>query len=154
MNALLNMLPTILPLAVQWAEQQESIILKNGVPLSQQGFQDAKIVGVAKPENIRLLKVASIPMPDHPILVQAATATNLISPQTGGLTIRYGIFVRTDCWSNRQLVAHECVHTSQYERFGGIGEFLQRYLRECIEIGYPAAPLEQEAIQKETKIYG
>src|ERR1017187_6058169 len=49
----------------------------------------------------------------------AAAETNLISPSTGGMTLRYGIFIRTDCWGQRPIIAHELVHTSQYERLGG-----------------------------------
>jgi len=154
MNPLLEQFPTILPLAVQWAEAQETLILKEGTPLSAQELSDAKLVGVANPEKIRLLKVSRVPMPAHPVLMQAAQATGLISPDTGGMAIRYGIFVRHDCWTDRRLIAHECVHTSQYERFGGIRQFLERYLRECVEIGYPAAPLEQEAVQGAAKILG
>jgi len=154
MNPLLNLFPIILPLAVQWAEAQEILILKEGAPLSAQGLSDAKLVGVVNPEKIRLLKVSRVPMPAHPVLMHAAQATGLISPNTGGMAIRYGIFVRHDCWTDRRLIAHECVHTSQYERFGGIRQFLERYLRECVEIGYPAAPLEQEAVQGAAKIVG
>ena len=29
---------------------------------------------------------------------------------------------------------------------GGIRPFLSQYLRECLTIGYPAAPMEQEAV--------
>ena len=148
MNILLQHFDTLLPLATEWATAQEQMILESGEPLTSQGLIDAKKMGVIYPERIRLLKVASVPIPANPLLQQAAKATNLISPHTGGMAIRYGIFVRQDCWNNRSLIAHECVHTSQYERFGGISEFLFQYLRECIEIGYPAAPLEQEAVIK------
>lgn len=41
---------------------------------------------------------------------------------------------------------HECVHVAQYERFHGIRPFLNDYLRECIDPGYPLGRLEQEAI--------
>jgi hypothetical protein len=34
----------------------------------------------------------------------------------------------------------------QYERFGGVLPFLRQYLTECLTVGYPEAPLEQEAI--------
>jgi hypothetical protein len=61
---------------------------------------------------------------------------------TIGLTLRYGIFIRADCWGERRLVVHELVHTLQYERLGGFMPFLQQYLHECITIGYPAAPME------------
>ena len=41
---------------------------------------------------------------------------------------------------------------AQYERFGGFRLFLERYLHECITIGYPAAPLEQEAKRVENEV--
>jgi hypothetical protein len=136
----------LLPLACAWAEEQERIILHEGVALSPAEIADARIIGVAQPEKVRLLKVGRVPIPEHPALRAAAEATQLISTRTGGLTLRYGIFIRADCWGDRQLVFHELVHTLQYERLGGFQQFLGRYLQECITIGYPAAPMEQEAL--------
>ena len=136
----------LLPLACAWAEEQEGIILRDGALLSPAQIADAKTIGVVHPERVRLLRVPSIPMPVHPVLRAAADATKLISPDTAGLTLRYGIFIRSDYWSARPLVFHELVHTSQYERLGGFQQFLQQYLYECITIGYPAAPMEQEAV--------
>ena len=136
----------LLSLACVWAEDQERIILREGVPLSVAQIADAAKIGVAHPEKVRLLSVARVPIPEHPTLRTAADATQLISPLTGGLTLRYGIFIRADCWGNRLLVFHELVHTLQYERLGGFQQFLQQYLYECITIGYPAAPMEQEAV--------
>ena len=49
---------------------------------------------------------------------------------------------------------HELVHTSQYERLGGFMPFLQQYLNEYITIGYPEAPMEQEAITTAAKLVG
>lgn len=37
---------------------------------------------------------------------------------------------------------------------GGIEPFLAQYLKECLEIGYPAAPMEQEAVRAEELIRG
>lgn len=136
----------LLPLASTWAEEQERMILRDGVPLSPAQMADAVSIGVIHPEHVRLFRVARIPIPDHPALQAAAELTNLISPLTGGLTLRYGILIRADCWGDRRLVCHELVHTHQYERLGGFQQFLQQYLNECITIGYPAAPMEQEAI--------
>jgi hypothetical protein len=136
----------LLPLACAWAEQQERIILRDGVPLSTVGLNDAKIIGVKQPEKVRLLKVCAIPMPEHSGLRAAAQMTSLISPDTAGLTLRHGIFIRSDCWDERRLIFHELVHTSQYERMGGFTTFLQQYLFECITVGYLAAPMEQEAV--------
>jgi hypothetical protein len=142
----------LLPLACTWAEEQERIILRDGVPLSPAQTIDAVKIGVTHPETVRLLKVARVPIPGHPALRTAADATQLISPRTGGLTLRYGIFIRADCWGDRRLVFHELVHTLQYERLGGFQQFLQQYLYECITIGYPAAPMEQEAVTTTTKL--
>jgi hypothetical protein len=136
----------LLPLASGWAEEQERIILRDGAPLSPTQTSDARSIGVVHPERVRLLRVPRIPLPQHPILHAAAEATQLISPNTIGLTLRYGIFIRSDFWGDRRLVVHELVHTSQYERLGGVQQFLQQYLQECITIGYPAAPMEQEAV--------
>ena len=139
----------LLPLACTWAEEQESIILRDGVPLTTNQVADARRIGVTRPERVRLRVVEEIPLPTHPGLRTAAEMTGLISPMTIGLTLRYGIFIRSDCWGQRRLVVHELVHTLQYERLGGFIPFLQQYLQECITIGYPAAPMEQEAMRIE-----
>ncbi|MGA3170742.1 MAG: hypothetical protein ABSE62_06980 [Chthoniobacteraceae bacterium] len=136
----------LLPLACLWAEEKESIILRDGVPLTTAQLEDAKTIGVTHPKKIRLLKVPVVPMPENEILFAAAVYYQLISPETRGLTLRYGIFIRADSWDVRELVFHELVHTSQYERLGSVEPFLQRYLRECIAFGYPNGSLEQEAI--------
>ena len=143
----------LLPLAVAWAAEQERIILKSGVSLIEPQLADARQVGVLSPERVRLLRVTQIPVPKHPALAAAAAATSLISPSTGGLTLRYGIFIRTDCWGQRLLVAHELVHVTQYERLGGFEAFLRPYLTECITPpGYPNGPMEQEAITKSEEL--
>lgn len=137
----------LLPLAVAWAEQQENYILQNGIYLTQSQQAEARLVLVGRPEKVKLLRVSQIPLPSEPSLRNAAQTTGLITENTIGLTLRYGIFVRDDFWNNRKLVIHELVHVAQYERLGGISEFLRQYLQECINIGYPQAPLEQEAIR-------
>jgi len=136
----------LLPLASAWAGEQETHILATGRPLTPAQLADAGRLGVSHPARVRLLPVAAIPPPDDPILRAAGEATGLISPLTAGLTLRYGIYIRRDCLEDCGLIAHELVHIAQYERFGSIGAFLRQYLSECLTIGYPAAPLEQEAI--------
>jgi hypothetical protein len=136
----------IFPLACQWAEEQERTILQRGAPLSESQRADARRVGVTGFEEVRLLQVTTIRPPEHPVLKAFAEATRLISAGTAGLTLRYVIFIRSDQWSNRALVVHELAHVAQYERFGGIAEFLRPYLAECLfPPGYPNGPLEQEA---------
>jgi hypothetical protein len=154
MNLLLRFLPLLLPLAVRWAERVEKRILLEGVPLVQPHLSDAKMVGVEYPEKIRLLKVRSIPPLNNPIVKCAAHTTGLVSQHSAGMALRYGILIREDFSGDRNLIAHECVHTSQYERLGGFHAFLSRYLRECLEVGYPQAPLEQEGMLKSAEICG
>ncbi len=84
----------------------------------------------------------------------AAEITQLISPITEGLTLRYGIFIQSNCGFDRAMVVHELAHTAQYERFGGFEPFLRRYLSECLTFGYPEAPMEQEVISLTSRICG
>ena len=144
-----HLIETLLPLASAWLAQQELQIENTGVPLAPQQFKDARAIGVVHPGRVRLLRVEQVPAPAHPVLAAAAAASNLISFATAGLTARYGIFIRSDCWGKRELLVHELVHTMQYERLGGITEFLRPYLLECLTPpGYPHGPLEREAILK------
>jgi len=145
---------TLLPLACAWAEEQEARILRDGVLLTPAQLEDARRVGIAQPERVRLLSVAEIPMPPDPVLRAAAEMTGLLSPLTCGLTLQYGIFIRTERWAERRLLVHELVHTGQYERLGGVRPFLDCYLRECLSVGYPMGALEQEAIRVEREICG
>jgi hypothetical protein len=144
----------LLPLACQWAAAQEQHILAVGAPLSQMALADARRAGVTQPERVRILYVPEIPIPEHPALRAAAEQTQLISPLTGGLTLRYGIFIRADCAYSREMVVHELGHTAQYERHGGFESFLRQYLSECLTIGYPEAPMEQEVISLTARICG
>jgi len=140
------LLKLVLPLACSWAEEQERVIHREGVVLTPSQIDDARRIGVKSPLRVHLRVVDEIPLPLHPVLKAAAEKTGLISPHTIGLTLRYGIFIRSDCWGDRRLVVHELAHTAQYERLGGFHPFLEKYLDECITPpGYPYGPLEQEA---------
>jgi len=137
---------SLLPLACEWVAEQEQFILRKGTSLTASQIKDAQLVGVTRPELVRLLKVEKIPLPAHSVLRAAANSTQLLSPDTSGITFRYGIFIQAPFWGDRPLVVHELVHTRQYEQLGGIQPFLQQYLMECLTIGYPESPMEQEAI--------
>jgi len=76
-----------------------------------------------------VLYVEQIPMPNEGLLKEVNNIVQLVTPQTIGLTLRYGIFIRLDYQGNRRLLIHEFVHTSQYERFGGTRAFLQKIFR-------------------------
>jgi hypothetical protein len=140
-----SQLETLLPLAVEWATEQQNRILEEGVPLSLREFSDALKVGVKDPEQVRLLQVETIPSPTHPILKAAYQMGNLAPSTPRGLALHYGIFVRADQWRQRALILHELVHTAQYERLGGIEPFLRQYLTECATVGYHKSAMESEA---------
>jgi mRNA-degrading endonuclease toxin of MazEF toxin-antitoxin module len=135
-------------LAVAWAEVQERRILESGMALTRAQTADAFTMGVVHPERVRLLPVVAISRPEHPVLRAAAETAQIINPFTRGLTLRYGIYLRADEYSDRFLIAHELVHTGQYERMGGFLPFLRQYIHECLTVGYYASPMEQEAILK------
>jgi hypothetical protein len=121
------------------------VILAQGVALTEAQMADARSVGVAAPERVRLLQVEEIPLPEDPGLRAGAQESGLLSPETAGLTLRYGIFIRAPFWGARDLVVHELVHCRQYEQLGGLEPFLRKYLWECVTLGYGQAPMEQEA---------
>ena len=139
----------LLPLACAWAKRQESIILKTGVPLSPSLAVTAKQMGILHPERVRLRAVRQVP-PLNWLLRWLGKHLGVVSGQTIGMTLRYGIFVRDDHWGDRRLLIHELAHVAQYERFGGFRAFLKQYLHECINPGYPLGQLEQEAKQAES----
>jgi len=146
---------TLLPLAYAWAEEQEQLILHSGVALTESQLADAKLVGVLQPERVRLLRVAQIPKPADPALAEAVTAAGFISAVTAGLAVRYGIFIRDNCWGQRHIVVHLLVHVMQYERLGGFGGFLRPYLFECmVPPGYPYGPMEREALVTSVRLCG
>ena len=138
----------LLPLACRWVEAQEALILQKGNPLSAQLMVNAAKIGIVNPDKVRTFNILTIPIPDDPVLQEACSTSSLVTKKTAGLTLRYGVYIRTDCVSNHPLHVHELVHVAQYERLGSIRAFLQQYLYEVITIGYPDAPMEQEAIIK------
>src|SRR5437762_13430477 len=110
----------LLPLACQWAAAQEQDICSRGQALSDAQIADARLVGVAEPQRVRLLYLPEIPVPEHPALRAAANATQVISPFRGGLTLRYGSLIRCECISRRPTVGHQLGRTGQYERLCSI----------------------------------
>jgi len=86
------------------------------------------------------------------MLAAAAASIHFLTAAPRGLTLEYGIFVRADHWRDRALIAHELVHTAQFQRLGGILPFLQTYIFQCATVGYPNAPLELEAVATAARV--
>ena len=84
-------------------------------------------VGVQYPELIRILLVEALPLPDDPILREAAVGTGLIGPHMVGSTFGHSILIVQGTLDLR-LFSHECRHVHQYEEHGSISAFLPDYL--------------------------
>ena len=144
MSKLRLLVPMFMPVAISWAEGNARLILESGEPLSDPMIEIARSVGVENPEYVRLLEVESIPSPTEPMLALAATKLGLVGPEMLGLTLGYGIFVKTG-HKTRRLLSHELRHVAQYEQAGSIANFLPRYIHQILDHGYANAPLELDA---------
>ncbi|MCA8377787.1 hypothetical protein LGN22_02710 [Burkholderia cenocepacia] len=145
---LADILPSALPAAVAWAEAEAARGLAQGEPLTPAQADDARTVGVAQPDRIRVMEVDRMPFPDTPTLAAIARDSGLLAPGTIGLTLGHAVYVLRG-HDTRRLLTHEFRHVHQYEAAGSIGAFLARYLREIATVGYHDAPLEADARQHE-----
>ena len=146
----LNELPALFPHVVDWISCLDKQAQESGRALTPIEFNLAQNVGVAHPEEVRILSVRRIPLPSHPRVKQLARRVGLLNADAAGLTAVYGVIVRRDCANNLRLLAHEFVHVAQYERLGREG-FLQEYIQQIAAHGYRNAPFELEAKAKATK---
>lgn len=138
------LLPVLMPRAIAWAEIVASDVATRGITLNRSAFDDAKAVGVRLPENIRVLTVDELPLPEDPELRAAALETGLLGPGMIGLTLGYSILICRGHMT-RSVRSHECRHVAQYENAGGIASFLPVYLASIVEVGYWDSSFEQEA---------
>ena len=136
----------LLPIARQWALEQEQFVLARGSALAPQAIADAILVGVEDPARVRILVVDRIPLPDHPELAAASRRSNIITEASRGITIGHGIIIRADSWGDRELLLHLFIHVAQCERSGGLESFVEHYLsdrRNCAN--FTVGALEEEA---------
>jgi hypothetical protein len=138
------LLPVLIPKAITWAEAHCDHISQIGQPLSEVMLAVAKSVGVRCPEQIRIVEVPSLPLPEDPELQQAALATGMLGSRMHGLTLGYGVYVCVGRWDIR-LLSHEFRHVYQYEQAGSIAAFLPAYLQQIVTVGYANSPFEIDA---------
>jgi hypothetical protein len=140
--------------ALLWVRQRQARILREGTPLTPRQRQLAAALGVEAVQRVRIVVAPAMPLPLPRVPLWARSAAQRagwISPHVVGMTLGHGIILREDCRDDAGLLAHELVHVSQVERFGGIAGFLRHYLRECVWPGYPHGVLEREARAAETQ---
>jgi hypothetical protein len=153
-NNLITRLPQLLPLAIDWAQDMEAHCLAQGKPLAFWQKADAQNVGVRDPDRVRICLVDRVPQPSHSALVVAATEIRFLGPETIGLTLGYGIFIRRTHAGLRWLLRHELRHVAQCEQAGGLNGFLTDYLGQVARLGYDHAPLEVDARSCEQRSNG
>src|SRR5262249_34692343 len=110
-----------------------------------EGLARARRVGIVSPERVRVLLVGSIPRPEDPALQSACARLELLGPDTAGLTLGYGIYIRRSLGADRGLLPHALPHVAQYERDPTIDAYLEGCLRELVRYGYALAPFEVDA---------
>lgn len=137
----------IVQLMCNWSEQWQQHILRHGVELDAEQISRARCVGVARPEDVRVLYVPNVPMPHYKLLHETFVSSNLFGLNAHGLNLMYGIFLKNDCFPREYWLTHELVHVAQFERLGGLGEGMRQYLKECLTDGYERSALELEAHQ-------
>jgi len=139
------LLKMLVPVASAWAEREERHALRDGIALTAKQLAVAARIGVAHPRCVRLLAVERMPWPAPRAVLDFLMRRGAVPQRIAGLTLRYAIFLRKDCWEDRKLLAHELAHTAQYERLGGFRPFLRQYFDEWLTVGYPNGELEREA---------
>lgn len=141
-------LPKLMPHAIAWAKDRANEVSLSGIELNEHLRGVAQSVGVIKPELIRLALVDSLPMPQDPMLKEAAIETGLLGPGMVGLTLGYAVFICHGHYTVR-LLSHEFRHVYQYEEAGSIAAFLPVYLDQIARFGCENAPYEQDACAHE-----
>lgn len=149
------LLPAVVFMAMPWvglwAWRLERRTLREGRPLFSSEWAAAVRVGVRHPEKVRILVVEEVPMPGFSWMHRIAAGWGFDRRHIGGLCLRYGIILRRDLAAQPVIMAHELVHTSQYERHGSLSGFLRAYLLQCLRHGYTNSSLEREAVAKSTR---
>ena len=136
----------LLPLAYQWAKTQEEFVLARGNPLGPRHAHDANLVGVRDCARVRVLLVDRIPLPENPELAEASKRIGIITEDTRCAGFGHALIIRVDAWNDRELILHNLVHIAQYERCGGLEQWVRHYLVDRTNCpNFTIGPLEEEA---------
>ncbi|MDQ6859891.1 MAG: DUF4157 domain-containing protein [Verrucomicrobiota bacterium] len=133
-----------LPIACAWVRAEERAILCHGDSLGEAQSADARRIGIAEPERIRICEVETIPPRLNPVLRFLGAKFGMTFAGTIGMALGHGIYLQREYAASRSLLLHELAHVAQYERLG-MRRFLRQYLHECLTQGYPLGELEAEA---------
>lgn len=139
-------LPALVAAAISWGKHHEALILRTGRGLTPGEYALARAVGVRQPEQVRVVYVPTIPLPEDTLLRGASLQSGAVSAKhTHGLTLGYGIYLVTQHANEERLVSHQLRHVHQYEMLGGLEWFMAIYVPQVVVQGYTNAPLERDA---------
>lgn len=141
-----------MPFAVWWLTRNEKIALRLGRPLNHEELLWAEQLEILRPDKIRILNVSRMPSPVPLFIEKFMQRRGFPVGNAAGMCMRYGIYVVEKYAHKKSLIAHELVHTHQFERLGGTWTFLRTYLYQTLSMGYINAPLENEANLKAERI--
>ncbi len=141
-------LQRLFPRALAWFNQVEAALLPHGRALTDAEQEIAKQLDVKQPQAVRIVVLATFPMPDDPELRVEAERHGLGSKEEGGRTMGNVIMLKPRFQHDATVLRHEFVHVSQQDRMGK-ENFLRRYVIELEMLGYARSPLELEAFSKQ-----
>lgn len=128
--------------AVAFVYENEKRANKTGRALTLDERALAAKIGIKDISRVRLLFVSTFPYPEDPLLAVIYDQTGFNSSKMAAFTYGHAIYIRNQY--NRELLAHEMTHITQYEQLG-VPEFIRRYLLDLTVVGYLNSPLELEA---------
>jgi hypothetical protein len=140
----------LLPRVTNWAKEQETLSLMAGKPLARWQVEDARQVGVARPDRVRLLYVDTIPLPLDAKLRSATARSGLVSLESAGATFGYAVLILRGCVGLRRVLRRQLRHVAQMEKVGSSVGFLAEYLRQIAFFGLAGAPFYLDASAHES----
>ena len=133
------------PGALTFVNETEQEILRRGRPLTPDETRIALAVGVAHPDQVRILVHDDFIEPrDRAFLALARRIGIDIEAEQSGRASGHGIELRRRFVRSPGLLAHELTHVAQYERLG-TSALVRDYLTQLLMVGYQRAPLEVQA---------
>lgn len=135
----------LMPGAIAFIENNERAIVRRGRPLTANETRIARAVGVAHPEQVRVLVHDDFLEPRDKAFIALARKLGVdVDADESGRAAGHGIEVKRPFERSRRVFAHELTHVAQYERLGTAG-LLHDYLTQLLLVGYERVPLEVEA---------
>jgi hypothetical protein len=135
----------LLPGAITYIEDSEREIQRRGRVLTAAEMRIARAVGVAHPEQVRVLVAENFIEPRDKAFIALARRLGVEDdPNEAGRAAGHGIQIKPQFARSRRLFAHELTHVAQYERLGTAG-VLHDYFVQLLMVGYDRAPIEAEA---------